>query len=88
MESKMGTGTKALKAEVKQAILALEAIANASHPIRSFGDSYKHIGVNFSLRACEIASEITGADRLFCKMLNHKFRSDAAELMFERARAQ
>jgi hypothetical protein len=78
----------ALKAEVKLVILALEAIARAPHALSGFGDAYKHVGVNFSLEACVIASKITGADAFFCKMLNQKFRTDAAELMFERALAE
>lgn len=84
------TDREALKTEVQQVILALDTIA--SMPIVSggygFGDGRKRVGINFSLRACEIAAEITGRDRFFAKMLNHKFRTDAAELMFERARVQ
>ena len=74
---------EALKSEVKQVIIALELIAK--HSPKSFGDGYKQVGVNFSLLACEIASKITGADAMLCKMLNYQFRTDAAELMFERA---
>ena len=77
-----------LKSEVKQAILALDLIASASHPVMGFGDGYKQIGINFRLEACEMAAEITGRDRTFCKMLNHDFRSAACELMFERALAE
>lgn len=77
--------TETLKAEVKQAVMALELIAR--HGALGFGDGYKKVGVNFGLRACEIAAEITGADPTFCKMLNHRFRMNACELMFERALA-
>lgn len=79
---------EALKNEVKQVILALSAIASSVHPVRHFNDGYKTVGVNFSLEACEIAAKITGADATFCKMLNHKFRTDAANMMFERALAE
>lgn len=76
-----------LKAEVKQVLIALEAIASAPPTTSNynFGDGYKQVGVNFSLEACEIAAKMTGADATFCKMLNHQFRTDAANLMFERA---
>lgn len=77
---------ESLKAEVRQAVIALELIAK--HGALSFGDGYRQVGVNFSLRACEMAAAITGADRTFCKMLNHKFRSDACDLMFNRALAE
>jgi hypothetical protein len=79
---------ESLKDEVKQAIIALDLIATAKHPVTSFGDGYKQIGINFSLRACEIAAEVTGYDRTFCKMLNHKFRADASNMMFDRAMAE
>lgn len=79
---------EALKAEVKQVIIALDLIATAKHPVAGFGDGYKQVGVNFSLEACEIAAKITGADATFCKMLNHKFRTDAANMMFDRALAE
>lgn len=80
--------TEALKNEVKQVIIALEAIARAPHAVKGFGDGYKQVGMNYSLKACEIAAEITGIDRTFCKMLNHKFRTDAANMMFDRAMEQ
>lgn len=75
-----------LKAEVRQVVIALELIAK--HGAQSFGDGYKQVGVNFSLKACEIAAKMTGADPTFCNMLNHRFRMDASELMFERALAE
>lgn len=71
--------------EIKQVIATLDAIATAPYPIPDFGDGYKQVGVNFSLKACEIAAKITGADATFCKMLNHQFRTDAANWMFDRA---
>jgi hypothetical protein len=74
--------------EVSKVIIALDAIATAAFPVTGFGDGYKQIGVNFELDACEIAAEITGYDRTFCKMLNHKFRTDAANMMFDRALAE
>lgn len=77
---------EALKAEVKHVITALGLIA--AHPSVSFGDAYKQIGINYSLIACEIAAKIVGCDPFFAKMLNHKFRTDAAELMFERSLAE
>lgn len=77
--------TEALKSEVKQVIIALEAIASAPHAVKGFGDGYKQVGLNYSLESCEIAAEITGIGRTFCKMLNHKFRTDAANMMFKRA---
>lgn len=77
---------EALAQEVRTVIIALDAIA--ANPVRDFGDGYKRVGVNFSIEACEYASDITGYDRTFCKMLNHRFRMDAAELMFERALAE
>lgn len=84
----MTAETEALKTEVKQAILALQVISQAGYVVSSFGDGYKQIGINFSLLACEIAAKIIGADLFFAKMLNHKFRMDAADLMFERALAE
>jgi hypothetical protein len=77
-----------LAQEVRAVIIALDAIAKAPYPLRGFGDGYKQIGINFDLRACEYAADITGYDRTFCKMLNHRFRMDAAELMFEGALAE
>lgn len=74
------------KAEVKQVIIALELIAKHGAP--DFGDSYKKAGINFSLQACEIAAKMTGADTTFCKMLNHRFRTDAASMMFDRGLAE
>lgn len=76
---------EAIKNEVTQVIIALEAIALAPHAVMGFGDGYKQVGLNYSLNACEIAAEITGIDRTFCKMLNHKFRTDAANMMFKRS---
>ncbi len=77
-----------LKAEVKQAVMAIEALAvnhgTNANPI-PFMDWHNHVGINFSLEALEIAQKMTGADSFFCKMLNYKFRNDAAELMFEHA---
>lgn len=75
-----------LKAEVEQVVIALELIAK--HGASGFGDGYKRVGVNFSLPACEIAAEMTGADATFCKMLNYRFRMDACEIMFGRALAE
>lgn len=71
--------------EVTTAIATIAAMAGAE--CAGFGDGYKQIGVNISLPACDAAAEITGVDRTFCRMLNHKFRSDAAAMMFGRARA-
>lgn len=79
------TKLEVLKNEVKQVIIALEAIASATYPVAGFGDGYKKIGINFSLKACEIAAEITGANPTFCKMLNYEFRSAALDLMCNRA---
>lgn len=81
----MASKRSALEAEVKSAVTALELIAGAAHPPVSFGDAYKQIGINISLPACEIAAHMLGCDPLFAKMLNYKFRTAAAELMFERA---
>lgn len=78
----------ALQNEVKQVIIALDLIAKADHPVTSFEDGYKRVGINFSLEACVIASKMTGYDQTFCKMLNHKFRTDACEMMFEQALAE
>lgn len=75
-----------LEVEVTKAIAVLDLIA-AAPAIRGFGDGYKQVGINFSIEACEIAAEITGHDRTFCKMLNHKFRADAARMMLTRAAA-
>lgn len=75
---------EALAAEVRIVMIALDAIATGA-PISNFNDGYKRIGINFSLEACEIATDITGYDPTFCRMLNYKFRMDAAGLMFERA---
>lgn len=80
--------TAALTNEVKSVIVTLDVIASAQTPVTGFGDGYKRIGINFSLEACELAAEITGYDRTFCKMLNHKFRTDASNLMFGRAFAE
>ncbi len=86
-----------LKAEVKQAILALHCLANltpkGSHNV-GFGDWFdgfgdcKKIGINYSLEACKIVAEMTGYDRTLCKMMNYDFRRDACALMFERALAE
>ncbi len=77
---------EALKKEVAQVIIALDLIAK--HPVKDFGDGYKQIGINFSLRACEIAAEVTGYNATFCKMLNYSFRTDTSNLMFDRALAE
>lgn len=76
------------KVEVRRVIAALDAIAAAPFAVTGFGDGYKQTGINFSLRACEFAAQITGRDLTFCKMLNYKFRTDAANLMFNRAIAE
>lgn len=73
-----------LAKEATQAALALILLREVP-AASSFGDAYKHIGVNFSIRACEIAAKITGSDLFFAKMLNHEYRTNAAEMMFERA---
>ncbi len=52
---------------------------------RVLGDGYKQVGINFSLEACKVASGITGVDEFFCKMLNHRFRTDTTEVAFEMA---
>jgi hypothetical protein len=76
----------ALEIEVRQANAALVAIAEGK--IRTgFGDGYKQTGIDFSLNACDVAAQITGCDPTFCRMLNHEFRTKAAELMFDRALA-
>lgn len=73
-----------LQKEVTQAIITLGAIASAAG-LPGFGDAYKQVGINYSLEACAIVAEITGYDATFCKMMNHKFRTDAAAMMFARA---
>lgn len=75
--------TAAIKADVEKAVVTLAAIAKA--PAYGFGDSYKTVGVNISLAACDAAHEITGVSRTFCRMLNHKFRTDAVAMMFASA---
>ena len=80
--------TQQLDTEVRSVTLALDTIASAPTGNMTFGDGYKQVGINFSLKACEIAAQVTGYDPTFCKMLNHKFRMDAVEMMFERALAE
>lgn len=77
-----------LQTQVTQAISALDLITSSTSNCLSFGDGYKQIGINFSVEVCAIAAEITGYDDTFCKMLNYKFRSAAASLMFERAQTE
>ena len=74
-----------LQTKVTQAIAALDLFASSTSNGLSFGDGYKQVGINFSIEVCEIAAAITGYDRTFCKMLNHKFRSDAAQWAMEAA---
>lgn len=77
------TKIEALKSETWQAVLALELFAK--HPAADFGTHFGGSGINYSIEACEIAAKMTGADLIFAKMLNRKFREDACNLMFERA---
>lgn len=67
-----------IEAETIQVLTALAAIASANHPLT-------FIETNYSIEACEAASAISGCDATFCKMLNKKFREDAAWMMMERA---
>ena len=73
---------EAFKAEVETAIATLDALRRFN--CEDFGDTYKHIGTDISLLACECASEITGFDVTFCKMMNYKFRNAAALIAMER----
>lgn len=77
--------TATFKAEVQKAVATIAALSMGA-PV-GFGDGYKQLGTNISLAACDAAAEITGVSRTFCRMLNHKFRHDAAALMFARATA-
>lgn len=65
------------KSEVDAAIAAIIAASNGS--LKDMPN------VNYSIKACEAAAEITGANPTLAKMFNRKFRADAAALMFERA---
>lgn len=65
------------KTEVSAAIAAINAASNGS--LRDMPNT------NYSIAACECASQITGADATLCKMFNRKFRNDAAALMFQKA---
>jgi hypothetical protein len=65
--------------EVQEVIAALNFIAKHGADLTNF---------DFSLSACETASEITNYDLTFAKCLNGKFRSDAVKVMFEQALAK
>lgn len=93
----MTRSIKKLKAEVKQALFALHALANLlskDGKNTGFGDWFdgfgdcKRVGINYSIEACEIVAEMTGYDRTLCKMMNFAFRCAATKWMFERALAE
>lgn len=81
----MSAAYETFTAEVNAAVAAITAMRAGK--LSGFGDGYKQVGINISLPACEAAAEITGADATVCKMLNHRFRTDAAAMMFERKAA-
>lgn len=70
-------------AEVETAIATLTSLRD--FPGAGFGDGYNQRGVDISIPACEAAAEITGFDTTFGKMLNHNFRTRAAQYAMERA---
>jgi len=65
-------------AEVASAENILNAMAN--YPMRRLPD------VDLNVDACECAAQITGYDATTAKMLNKRFREDAARLGLEMAR--
>jgi hypothetical protein len=67
------------QAEIQKVIAALDFIAKHGADLTKF---------DFSLSACEAASEITNYDLTFAKCLNRKFRTDAVKVMFEQAVAK
>jgi|688.fasta_scaffold1616746_1 hypothetical protein len=67
------------QAEIQKVIAALDFIAKHGADLTNY---------DFSLSACEAASEITNYDLTFAKCLNRKFRLDAVKVMFEQAIAK